>query len=37
MVIMLKAFDGSLFAICDGVALEKPGQTSIYTRTLPSA
>jgi hypothetical protein len=34
---MLNAFDGSLFALCDGVALERPGQTSTYTHTLPSA
>jgi len=37
MVIMLDAFYGSLFALCGGVALERPGQTSTYTRTLPSA
>jgi hypothetical protein len=34
MVIMLNAFDGSLFALCDGVALERPGQTSTHTCTL---
>jgi hypothetical protein len=34
---MLAAFYGSLFALCGGVALERPGQTSTYTRTLPSA
>jgi hypothetical protein len=34
---MLNTFDESLFALCDGVALERLGQTSTYTRTLPSA
>jgi hypothetical protein len=37
MVIMLKAFYRSLFALCGGVALERPGQTSTSKCTLPSA